>query len=124
MKKILITITSIIALSMWLTACVATTNTKSPPVTKGPPSSLADCLKVGGEWKRGGLSGVMICVTPTKDAAKRCTDSSQCEMRCLLKPLVQGGTSEVIGQCQANTEPFGCFQEMKAGKAMPKLCMD
>lgn len=89
-----------------------------------PPSSLADCLKVGGQWKKGGLSGAMICVTPTGDAGKSCTDSGQCEMRCLYKPLVQGGTSAVVGQCQADTEPFGCFQEMKLGEILPKLCRD
>ena len=61
---------------------------------------------------------------PTKDAGQRCTDSSQCEGRCLLKPLVTGGTSEVIGQCQVSKPFFGCFQEMRSGMVMPKLCMD
>jgi hypothetical protein len=52
----------------------------------------------------------------------RCTDSSQCEGRCDYKPLVSGGTSEVIGQCQVTIPSSNCYQEMRAGRVGPKIC--
>ena len=126
MKKLLITIATIISLSFWLTACYNTT-TKAPDTPKNTPkapiNSLVDCTTAGGEWKKVGLAGNLACVLKTKDAGKSCTDSSQCEERCLAG-IDQADSAKTAGQCQATNQPFGCFAEIKDGVAEPALCID
>lgn len=126
MKKLLITIATIISLSFLLTACYNTTP-KAPDAPKNTPkapiTSLVDCTTAGGEWKKVGLAGNLACVLKTKDAGKSCTDSSQCEERCLAG-IDQTDTTKVVGQCQATNQPFGCFAEIKDGVAEPALCID
>ena len=126
MKKLLITIATIITLSFFLTACYNTTpETPDAPknTPKAPITSLVDCTTARGEWKKVGLAGGLACVLQTKDAGNSCTDSSQCEERCLAG-IDQTDSTKVVGQCQATNQPFGCFAEIKGGVAEPALCID
>ena len=93
-----------------------------PKIQPAPVSPSEACRRAGGEMKSGMGVGNIFCVKPAKDAGKRCTDSSQCEGRCDYKPLVPGGTSEVIGQCQVTIPSSNCYQEMRAGRVGPKIC--
>ena len=123
MKKILITLATMFSLSLLLTACYETTPKPPPTTPSAPIKNEADCSTAGGEWKKVGLAGSLACVLKTKDAGKSCTDSSQCEERCLAMPDPADST-KVVGQCQVDNQPFGCFAEMENGVAGPALCID
>ena len=64
----------------------------------------------------------MACTIPTGDAGKSCTDSSECERRCLTGVGEPG--KQVTGQCQSSNQPFGCWAEVLKGVAQPGLCID
>ncbi len=123
MKSLLFTPIALVAISLVLAACNNTASNSPKSKPKGPISSEADCTKAGGQWKQVGLAGSLACVLKTKDAGKSCTDSSQCEERCLAI-VDEKDSTKMIGQCQTTNQPFGCFAEMKNGVAQPPLCID
>jgi len=130
-----------------LTACVAPTNeaasepinnapiakpplTKTtvlhPPVQPGETINSADratCEAAGGKVTQAGLIGWEHCAIPYPDADKVCSDSSECTGKCRYS-LPPQGQGLVTGKCQADSLPFGCFAEVKNGKATPILCVD
>ncbi len=58
-----------------------------------------ECISAGGQWFRfDNPKSVPVCDMPTKDAGKSCTDSSQCEYRCMTTIPVRFDT-KVTGQC-------------------------
>ncbi len=122
LTSLLITFTSI------LTACGNSpsepqlTKTDVPRVAKDKQS----CLALNGEWKPQGRLQAYACVFTAKDAGQQCTDSSQCEYRCLLKPASDMPTagSRASGQCQATSSPFGCKYEVLGGVVQQGLCID
>jgi len=124
MKKLLLT-AALVSLTFSLAACynTAPTETTTPAKPAGPISSQADCTAAGGKWEQVGLAGSLACVLKTKDAGKSCTDSSQCEERCLATADPVDDTN-MIGQCQTSNQPFGCFAEMENGAPGPTLCID
>ena len=59
------------------------------------------------------------------DAGKRCTDASQCEGQCEIagnSGIAAGAAA--VGQCQADSNRFGCRTTVKDGKAEATLCID
>ena len=65
------------------------------------------------------------CVVKYADAGKRCTDASQCEGQCEIagnSGLVPG--ARAVGQCQVDSNRFGCRTTVKDGKAEATLCID
>ena len=80
------------------------------------------CERKGGEWVRGGASGIPACNFRTTDAGKECSDSDDCQGACLLKreltPEEQKAfrnrkrISDIIpvkGECSSNTFNIGCL---------------
>lgn len=122
MKKILIT-AAIISLSLLVTACYVTTPKTPPRLPATPITNQADCTGAEGKWEKVGFLQNFTCVLATKDAGNSCTDSSQCEERCLAIADPKD-TNKTIGQCQATNQPFGCFAEMENGSPGAALCID
>jgi len=113
-------------------APIATEQTPKPELTITPPhikdkyASAAEtelCEAIGGIISRQGLAGFEMCVVPYKDAGKTCRDSADCLGQCRTDNAVNIGES-TTGLCQANNIPFGCFTEVKNGRAQPGLCVD
>lgn len=88
--------------------------------------ATADCAVRGGRMQPVGRMQTIQCVAPYADAGKRCTDSDQCAGQCRVpdgaaRPA-QGAA--VVGRCQADDNPFGCFTRVEDGKAEATLCVD
>ena len=100
------------------------------PVTEGfvpgtmPAGERAQCLSGGGTVQRMGMAGHEMCVRPMKDAGKACTDSSQCEGRCIAPAETQVPAGNVTGTCQRTSAQFGCFGEVEQGRVRGILCVD
>ena len=74
------------------------------------------------------MFGIPACVVPYADAGEACTDSSECEGRCLVdltntdaNPAVG---SSATGICEADTDPCGCWYEVLDGTTQQGLCAD
>jgi len=119
-----------IIIALALASCV-------PPATGEPPSGGAQetptakpakddaeaCVKRGGEMRRICLMGALACVEKYADAGKACTDEDQCLGDCRYKGDARPG-ADVVGQCQATTDPCGCFGRVSKGKFVGMLCVD
>lgn len=89
--------------------------------------SVADrtaCITGGGRVERRGRIGAELCVKPFADAGKQCTDTAQCAGKCVGTADQASATGPISGQCQADDRLFGCYSEIKAGKAMNAICVD
>ena len=84
----------------------------------------AACTSTGGTVQRRGRLGMEQCVRPFADAGKACTDTSQCEGKCVGSAGSASGNEKVSGQCQADDRLFGCYSEIKDGKAAYAICVD
>lgn len=80
------------------------------------------CESVGGKWDKLGSSvnASFVCNTPTKDAGRFCSDSSQCESYCKTNQTLQEG-SIAPGICH-EWKYAECIQEVKDGMARPFTC--
>ena len=128
-------LTIVTALGLALAGCVAaptesnTVETGTLPDPDMPPPMSAqqreECTAQGGTPQRRGMLNLEMCVVPYSDAGKSCTDSSQCEGLCQYHDLNNVGQEEdVVGQCQPDTAPYGCFAEVRGGKAFAAMCID
>ncbi len=83
------------------------------------------CTARGGEMRQVGRAQTWQCVVKYADAGKRCTDASQCEGQCEIagnSGIAPGAAA--VGQCQADSNRFGCRTTIKDGKAEATLCID
>jgi putative hemolysin len=86
--------------------------------------SVADraaCTAAGGRIERRGRLGAELCVKPFADAGKACTDTSQCQGMCVSRGT---DTAATAGQCQTDNRLFGCYSQIKGGKAVNTICVD
>jgi hypothetical protein len=90
---------------------------------------VEQCAAAGGRvMVAGGLAPAPMCVIPTADANRPCTDSAQCIGRCIN----DGGEEDEIprpgaratGRCEPDNASFGCFAEIRRGRATRALCVD
>ncbi|MEZ5535238.1 MAG: hypothetical protein R3F02_06395 [Thiolinea sp.] len=126
MKILLTSLTLLIPFTLAI-ACNSNPPTSADNTQNDPPAvnDAESCKQAGGDWVRGGLAGQYGCVYPATDAGKTCTDSDQCQYRCLARPEDQLEIGQkATGQCQADSSPFGCRTEIKNGMAEPTLCVD
>lgn len=105
-----------------LTACA--------PATEGgdanaPIRTAEACRAAGGEWGPVGRLQAPACVLPYSDAGKVCRDSDDCQGECRYagEETLEAGQA-VTGQCQANSDRFGCFTRVEDGKADAAICID
>ena len=84
----------------------------------------AKCLAAGGTVQVVGMAANEACVRRFADAGKACTDSENCEGKCLVSgPHPPDGMVQT-GQCQTTDNGFGCFTELRGGKAVGGICVD
>lgn len=124
----------LIAAFLVLSACAPSGATQSEPprdestVPTGP--SVLDakaCTDRGGNWRRVCMRGNWSCVMPYADAGKVCRDKKDCTGRCQYQgkgdAMPPAGTP-ATGVCQRNSDPCGCFTEVRDGKVVGGLCVD
>ena len=125
MKKLHIILVAVLSM-VFVVACNSARDTAATkPTADTPAKSESACKTKGGKWQKVGLGQFYACVIAMPDAGKSCTDSSQCEGRCLTGAgMPDEGNKQVTGACQATNQPFGCFSEVENGVAGPGLCID
>ena len=69
------------------------------------------------------LLGTRMCVINFTDAGKTCSDSSECQGRCLAVPKAERQES-VTGKCSPSNNPCGCISIVTKGVASPVMCID
>jgi len=100
------------------------------------------CKNSGGSYEGVGLAGNSMCIITYKDAGQSCTNSSQCEGRCIYdgrnsngelnsgyiefaNNYKSGDKLQVNGYCEENNNPFKCSTEVINGYIeSPVLCAD
>lgn len=80
------------------------------------------CTASGGTIERRGRIGAEVCVHTYADAGKACTDSSQCEGKCV--GAMGPETQQTAGSCQKDDHLFGCYAEILGGKPANAICVD
>jgi len=95
------------------------------------PKDKESCESLGGTWS--GESGPVLggyCILPTRDASKECSDSDQCEGRCIAeltkdeKDSINAG-QEIYrnGTCTSYMPVFGCHNLVEDGKVEGEICI-
>jgi hypothetical protein len=83
------------------------------------------CAARGGLMRRVCENGFVTCVERYADAGKPCTDREQCLGRCLYEVTDSPPPTEsVVGVCEHDTNPCGCFNLVVHGKVEPGGCLD
>ncbi|MFC0204851.1 hypothetical protein [Novosphingobium soli] len=84
----------------------------------------ASCTAGGGTVQRRGRIQAEQCVHAFADAGRQCTDSAQCQGKCIGEAVDTAAAGGSVGQCQADDRLFGCYAEIKGGKAVNAICVD
>jgi hypothetical protein len=108
-----------------------------PPSAASFASNQVECFRAEGRWDRVCMSQQYTCLTRYRDAGKACTDSSQCQGKCLVDmtvTCVRGAEctdpprpepgQPFTGQCQRDDEHCGSFIEIRKGRAEPGYSID
>jgi hypothetical protein len=121
----------LILAALFLGACAPSTTASNDPPADGSTSAGASvrdaeaCSTRGGTWRRVCLMGTWSCVMPYRDGGKTCADKKDCTGQCRYEgseSLAPGSPAK--GVCQRNSDPCGCFAEVRDGKIQPALCVD
>lgn len=84
----------------------------------------AACEAEGGTVQRRGRLGMEQCVHAYADAGKQCTDSAQCQGKCVGSAGAVSPDKAASGTCQADDRLYGCYAEVRNGKAVAAICVD
>ena len=74
------------------------------------PSEQKKCEKQNGTWIVGSAEYGAKCILQYPDAGKECTNSDQCEGKCVTNIISQLGKT---GTCQKNNDNQGCFNAIE-----------
>ncbi|WP_374347248.1 hypothetical protein [Phenylobacterium sp.] len=108
-----------------LAACAPTAEAPTPTPTPPPVDDAQACAAQGGTIQPVCRRQVPACVIAYKDAGKACRDDADCQGRCLYEGDPPADReAAVTGQCQANSNPCGCFAEVEAGRYTRGVCVD
>jgi hypothetical protein len=91
-----------------------------------PFQAPSDCRALGGEIRPVCMSQTLQCVVPYRDAGKPCIDKLQCKGRCLAVDTPRPGRKDrkIVGRCEADNNPCGCFVEVSKGRISTTSCLD
>jgi hypothetical protein len=136
MRKILISLAAMLALSACSYLPWKQTAAPDVPVVEKPSGPLvdfaaeratqserADCETKGGRVERAGLLGWERCTRSFTDGGKICTDSAQCQGQCRAE-AIGAPREKLTGRCTANDNPFGCYATVQNGMSAGMLCVD
>jgi putative hemolysin len=88
-------------------------------------SRQAQCAQQGGRWTAIGRAQNWTCLVDYPDAGKACTDTAQCQGRCLVQGEFLAAGKPAAGVCQRDaSQRFGCRQPVENGLAGQVLCVD
>lgn len=114
-----------LVLAIALAACAPTAETPAPTPTPAPVVDAQACAAQGGSIQPVCRRQIPLCVIAYKDAGKTCRDDADCQGRCLYEGEPPADRETVVtGQCQANSNPCGCFAEVEAGHYTRGVCVD
>ncbi|MBL7206156.1 MAG: hypothetical protein ISS36_00985 [Candidatus Aenigmarchaeota archaeon] len=89
------------------------------------------CEAKGGRWGRIGLDATPSCNYPASDAGKECSDSSECQGRCVAdlsdEDYDKAQEGEIIytnGNCTSKRTVVGCNAFVEDGMVYGILCID
>jgi len=91
----------------------------------GQSADAASCATRGGEIRKVGRMQTEQCILKYADAGKQCTDGDQCAGDCRIEGnsgIAPGAAA--TGQCQVDSDRFGCNTTVEDGKAAQTLCID
>jgi hypothetical protein len=96
------------------------------------PADKESCESAGGHWGPVGLSPAEVCIMPTTDAGKECSDSSECQSACVAdlsaeeyNTLVKDRiTIHTTGRCTSSTASVGCMAYVEDGVVLGIHCVD
>jgi putative hemolysin len=96
------------------------------PVAVAESPAAAECLARGGRMQPIGRMQSMQCVIAYADAGRRCTDSDQCAGQCRVADVTTRPApgASAVGQCQADSNPSGCYTTVENGRAQATICVD
>lgn len=110
---------AVLSLALLLPACSGVAG------SGGDDAERRACLADGGTMQVMGRAGTLGCVRPMADAGRMCTDSSQCEARCLYTgDDVPAPDVPVTGQCAETDFRFGCQAIVEDGRTAGTICID
>jgi len=84
----------------------------------------AACQAEDGTVQRRGMLGMEQCVHAYADAGKQCTDSAQCQGKCVGSAGAVSPDKSASGTCQADDRLYGCYAEVRQGRAVAAICVD
>jgi len=109
------------------TACTPMTSPTPEPATTLPGQSAeaTSCAARGGEIRRVGRMQSQQCIILYSDAARPCTDGDQCQGDCRLGEKGERTPgAAATGQCQVDSDRFGCNTTIENGRVENTLCVD
>jgi hypothetical protein len=72
-----------------------------------------------------GRRQTLQCVISYSDAGKSCSSGSQCSGDCRAKPGIDTVPGQAVsGQCQTDSDRFGCSTKVENGRAQATICID
>lgn len=103
----------------------ATTQTLIPerPSYTVTNAQRMQCLASGGTVEKAGMLGGERCTLSYGDGGQVCTDSSQCQGKCVAE-LAGANQNNTSGICERSDNPFGCYALVESGRTGPALCVD
>jgi hypothetical protein len=108
-----------------------------PPSAASLASNQVECFRAEGRWTQVCMARQYSCLARYRDGGTSCTDSSQCQGKCLVDmtaicnpgvectdPVKPEPGQAFVGQCQRDAEPCGSFIEIRKGQAEPAYHID
>lgn len=84
-----------------------------------------ECATMGGHVQNVCALAEKVCLIDYKDAGKPCQSSTECEGKCIYtadKPANVGDS--VMGFCEADNNPCGCWQLVEKGELHAEVCAE
>lgn len=116
---------TVVVLAIAVMGCTPVPESRDTQAVEASGIDAEACRAGGGTIRPVCKRQVPACVTPYKDAGRRCTDNSQCDGRCILDIDHEPAPDEkVSGRCEQDDDPCGCKIEVMDGRVGGGACVD